>query len=114
MRQISGEGHLPFADVTVGRDDATMCFLAKLFNGLSDSTRLSILLILAKEGETRVGELVQRLEATQPRISDHLRTLTWCGYIKVRREGRGAYYSLADERVMEMGDLGLSLLADNR
>lgn len=91
-----------------------MCLLAKLFNGLSDPTRLSILLILAKEGETRVGELVRRLNAPQPRISDHLRTLSWCGYVKVRRDGRGAYYSVADERVPSMIDVGLSLLAHNR
>lgn len=77
-------------------------------------TRLSILLILAREGETRVSEPVQRLEAPQPRVSDHLRILSWCGYIKARRKGRGAYYSVADERVMDMIDVGLSLLSDNR
>jgi ArsR family transcriptional regulator, cadmium/lead-responsive transcriptional repressor len=33
--------------------------------------------------------------------------------VRVRREGRNAYYSVADERVMEMLELGEALLRDN-
>lgn len=99
--------------VGVGRENETMCLLSKFFNGFSNPTRLSILLILARRGETKVGELVEELEAPQPRISDHLRCLAWCGYVQVRREGRNAYYSIADERVMQMIELGESLLRDN-
>lgn len=99
--------------VGVGRENETMCLLSKFFNGFSNPTRLSILLLLARRGETRVGELVQELQAPQPRISDHLRCLSWCGYVRVRREGRNAYYSVADERVMQMIRLGESLLRDN-
>jgi DNA-binding transcriptional ArsR family regulator len=33
--------------------------------------------------------------------------------VQVRREGRNAYYSVADERVLEMLRLGESLLRDN-
>ncbi|MBA2714806.1 MAG: winged helix-turn-helix transcriptional regulator [Rubrobacteraceae bacterium] len=90
-----------------------MCLLARLFNGFANSTRLSILLLLAQRGETRVGELVEELGAPQPRVSDHLRCLAWCGYVRVRREGRNAYYSVADERVMQMLRLGEELLQDN-
>ncbi len=98
----------------VGRDSRDMCLLAKLFNGFANSTRLSILLLLTQRGEMKVGELVEELEAPQPRISDHLRCLSWCGYVRVRREGRNAYYSIADERVLEMASLGEALLRDNR
>ncbi len=98
----------------VGRDSRDMCLLAKLFNGFANSTRLSILLLLTQQGEMKVGELVEELEAPQPRISDHLRCLSWCGYVRVRREGRNAYYSIADERVLEMASLGEALLRDNQ
>jgi len=98
----------------VGRDSRDMCLLAKLFNGFANSTRLSILLLLTQQGEMKVGELVEELEAPQPRISDHLRCLSWCGYVRVRREGRNAYYSIADERVLEMVGLGEALLRDNQ
>jgi DNA-binding transcriptional ArsR family regulator len=90
-----------------------MCLLAKLFNGFANSTRLSILLLLAQRGEMKVGELVDELGAPQPRVSDHLRCLAWCGYVQVRREGRNAFYAVADERVMQILELGEELLQDN-
>ena len=101
------------AGVVVGRESEEMCLLARFFNGFANSTRLSILLLLARQGETKVGDLVQELGAPQPRISDHLRCLSWCGYVKVRREGRNAYYSIADDRVLQILNLGEALLRDN-
>ena len=103
----------PLSSIAVGRESEEMCLLAKFFNGFANSTRLSILLLLAQRGEMKVGELVDELGAPQPRVSDHLRCLSWCGYVQVRREGRNAYYSVADERVLEVLRLGESLLRDN-
>jgi ArsR family transcriptional regulator, cadmium/lead-responsive transcriptional repressor len=103
----------PLSGIAVGRESEEMCLLAKFFNGFANSTRLSLLLLLSQRGEMKVGELVEELEAPQPRVSDHLRCLAWCGYVQVRREGRNAYYSVADERVLEMLRLGESLLRDN-
>lgn len=99
--------------VAVGRESEEMCLLAKFFNGFANSTRLSVLWLLAQRGEMKVGDLVNELNAPQPRISDHLRCLSWCGYVRVRREGRNAYYSVADDRVLEMLALGQALLRDN-
>jgi ArsR family transcriptional regulator, cadmium/lead-responsive transcriptional repressor len=99
--------------IEVGRENEEMCLLARLFNGFANSTRLSILLLLVQRGEMKVGELVEELGAPQPRVSDHLRCLAWCGYVRVRREGRNAYYSVADERVMQMLELGEELFQDN-
>jgi ArsR family transcriptional regulator, cadmium/lead-responsive transcriptional repressor len=103
----------PLSSITVGRESEEMCLLARFFNGFANSTRLSILMLLAQRGEMKVGELVDELGAPQPRVSDHLRCLAWCGYVQVRREGRNAYYSVADERVLEVLRLGESLLRDN-
>lgn len=104
----------PLSGIAVGRESEEMCLLAKLFNGFANSTRLSILLLLAQRGEMKVGELVEELEAPQPRVSDHLRCLSGCGYVQVRREGRNAFYSVADDRVMLILGLGEELLRDNR
>lgn len=106
-------GSEPLTSIEVGRESEEMCLLAKLFNGFANSTRLSILLLLAQRGEMKVGELVDELGAPQPRVSDHLRCLAWCGYVLVRREGRNAYYAVADERVMQILKLGEELLQDN-
>ena len=104
----------PLAEATIGRESPDMRVAAKLFDGFADPTRMSILAFLARHGETKVGELVEAVEATQPRVSIHLQCLAWCGYVKVRREGRFAYYSIADERVLQIMRLGEELLADNR
>ena len=106
-------GYRPLAGIAVGRESEEMCLLARLFNGFANSTRLSILLLLVQRDEMKVGELVEELGAPQPRVSDHLRCLAWCGYVRVRREGRNAYYSVADDRVMQMLKLGEELLQDN-
>ena len=103
----------PLTGIVVGRESEEMCLLAKFFNGFANSTRLSILLLLTQRGEMKVGELVSELGAPQPRVSDHLRCLAWCGYVQVRREGRNAYYSVSDERVLEVLKLGEALLRDN-
>ena len=87
--------------------------MAKYFRGLGDSTRLRILELLRHHGELSVGELVARLELPQPKVSNHLACLRWCGFIEARREGRTVYNHIADSRVAEMLDLAGSLLADN-
>ena len=104
----------PLVSVIVGRESEEMCLLARLFNGFANSTRLSILLLLSQRGEMKVGELVHELEAPQPRVSDHLRCLSSCGYVQVRREGRNAFYSISDERIMGILSLGEELLRDNQ
>ena len=75
--------------------------LAKYFRGLGDPTRLRILELLS-EGEVSVGELVARLELAQPKVSNHLACLRWCGFVAWRRERRTILYRLADERVPEL------------
>lgn len=97
----------------VGRNSEELCLLARFFNGFANSTRLSILLLLSQRGEMKVGELVEELDAPQPRVSDHLRCLSWCGYVKARREGRNAYYSISDERVLDMMEIGERMMRDN-
>ncbi len=87
--------------------------VAKYFRGLGDPTRLRILELLRDEGELSVGELVERLGVAQPKVSNHLACLRWCGFIEARREHRTVYNRIADKRVVKMLDLGHALLADN-
>lgn len=101
-------------DIPVGRKSRDLQFMARLFDGFANTTRLSLLLLLARRGEMCVGELVEEVGAPQPRVSDHLRCLDRCGFVRVRREGRKAYYSVADDRVYELLSLGASVLEDNR
>jgi ArsR family transcriptional regulator, cadmium/lead-responsive transcriptional repressor len=87
--------------------------VAKYFRGFGDATRLRILGLLRDEGELTVGELVERLGQPQPKVSNHLACLRWCGFVETRREHRVVYNRIADERVVAMLDLAYALLADN-
>jgi DNA-binding transcriptional ArsR family regulator len=87
--------------------------VAKYFRGLGDPSRLRILELLRREEELSVGQLVDRLGLAQPKVSNHLACLRWCGFIEARRDRRTVYNRIADTRVVAMLDLAKSLLADN-
>jgi DNA-binding transcriptional ArsR family regulator len=63
--------------------------------------------------ELSVGELVVALGQSQPRVSNHLACLRWCGFVETRREHRSVLYRVADDRVLEVLALGRALLGDN-
>jgi DNA-binding transcriptional ArsR family regulator len=87
--------------------------VAKYFRGLGDPTRVRILELLQEHGELAVGDLVERLAQSQPKVSNHLACLRWCGFVETRREHPSVYYRIADGRVAELLALGRALLADN-
>lgn len=86
---------------------------AKFFRGLADPTRLRIVTILLREGEMRVGDLVDAVDGLQGRVSSHLACLRHCGLVSDRKEGRNVYYSVPDPRVREFLPVALSMIADN-
>ena len=86
---------------------------AKLFRGLGDSTRLSILEVLC-EGEKTTSQIVKETAQSQSNISNHLACLLDCGLVKNRRQGKNILYTLADRRVskiLEESDVLLSEIA---
>lgn len=66
---------------------------AKLFRGLADPTRLSVLLAL-RDGERRVVDLVTALGTSQANVSGHLACLKDCGLVADRAQGRANFYRL--------------------
>jgi DNA-binding transcriptional ArsR family regulator len=87
--------------------------VAKYFRGLGDATRVRIVELLRTHGELSVGDLVERLGQSQPKVSNHLACLRWCGFVETRREHPSVYYRIADPRVAELLALGRALLEDN-
>jgi ArsR family transcriptional regulator, cadmium/lead-responsive transcriptional repressor len=87
--------------------------VGKYFRALGDPTRVRILELLQEDDELSVGELVERLGESQPKVSNHLACLRWCGFVHTRREHPTVYYRVADERVIQLLGLGRALLADN-
>jgi len=87
--------------------------VAKYFKVLADPTRLRVLELLDEHGELTVGELVDALGQPQPKVSNHLACLRWCGFVARERRHPNVFYRVADERVLELLALGRALLADN-
>ncbi|WOL25945.1 metalloregulator ArsR/SmtB family transcription factor [Pseudomonas fragi] len=67
---------------------------AALFKCLSDETRARATLLIAREGEICVCELVCALDESQPKVSRHLAQLRGCGLLLDRRQGQWVYYRL--------------------
>ena len=92
------------------REIAEPSLLARVFAGISEPTRLHILLILL-EGERNVSELVDVVGASQGRVSMHLQCLRWCGFVESERRGKYVYYRVRDERVQELINLARAFAA---
>ncbi|KRQ87700.1 hypothetical protein ABG79_00502 [Caloramator mitchellensis] len=80
--------------------------LAELFKVLGDTTRIKIICALF-ESEMCVCDLAAVLNMTQSAISHQLRVLKSARLVKYRKEGKVVYYSLDDEHVKKIFDLGL-------
>jgi ArsR family transcriptional regulator, cadmium/lead-responsive transcriptional repressor len=93
-------------------DHAGMTVVAKSFRALGDVTRSRLLEYLL-DAEHTVGECVAHIGLSQGRVSTHLSCLASCGYVQVRREGRFAYYRVADSRVSGIVTAARAFAADN-
>lgn len=68
-----------------------------VFKCLADDTRVRLMLLIAREQELCVCELMCALEQSQPKISRHLAQLRNCGLLTDRRQGQWVYYRLTPE-----------------
>jgi ArsR family transcriptional regulator, cadmium/lead-responsive transcriptional repressor len=84
---------------------------AKLFRGLGDPSRLSILETL-REGPRTVSDIVAATGLSQPNASNHLACLRDCGLVRSEPSGRFVTYALSDERVAGLLVLGDEVLAE--
>jgi DNA-binding transcriptional ArsR family regulator len=78
--------------------------MADLFGMLADRTRLRLLIQLAERDEACVGDLARGAQMSESAVSHALRLLRAHGVVDLRRDGRFAYYSLADEHVRVLLD----------
>ena len=80
--------------------------IAELFKGVADPTRVHILSLLARS-ELCVTDIAEAVELSQSAISHQLRMLKQMHLIKSRREGKNMLYSLADDHVKTIVQMGL-------
>lgn len=87
--------------------DEELMDLADLFKMFGDSTRLRILFELFAQEEVNVGDLSERLQMTQSAISHQLKVLKSGKLVKSKRDGKQMYYSLADDHVRTIIQMGI-------
>ena len=80
--------------------------LAELFKVFGDSTRIKILYALV-ETELCVGDLSQILNLSQSAVSHQLKILKDAKLVKFRREGKIVFYSLDDDHVRTILNMGM-------
>ena len=88
------------------QDEDPIYEVAELFKVFGDSTRARIICALNIE-EMCVCDLSALLNMTQSAISHQLRILKQMHLIKFRREGKNILYSLADDHVKTILQMGL-------
>jgi DNA-binding transcriptional ArsR family regulator len=74
-----------------------------IFEVLVEPNRRRILDLLGA-AELRVGELVQRLDLSQPAVSKHLRILREAGLVEVRGDAQRRLYSVRPEPLRAIDD----------
>ena len=88
-------------------EQETLAHIAELFKGFADPTRVHILCLLLTREELCVSEIAEQTAVSQSAISHQLRLLKQMHLIKARREGKNVHYSLADEHVRTILQMGL-------
>jgi ArsR family transcriptional regulator, virulence genes transcriptional regulator len=73
---------------------------AEVYKLLAHPKRLEILNII-RYREATVDTLAEVLSVAKANVSQHLTLLRFARLVTVRREGRNAYYKIADPRIVE-------------
>jgi len=87
-------------------NEETLYDVAELFKAFADTTRIKIISVL-KEEELCVGAISELINVSQSAVSHQLRVLKNSKIVKPRREGKQMYYSLDDEHIKKIYDMGL-------
>ena len=85
--------------------------LAEFFKVFGDSTRIRILYAL-RETELCVCDIASLLDLTQTAVSHQLRVLKQSKLVKARRCGKTVFYSLDDNHIHSILDMGIHHLEE--
>lgn len=100
--------HKEIVDKTINKmpDENTFNKLAEFFKLLGDTTRAKILWAL-DQNEMCVCDIANVLGMSKSSISHQLGTLRRSNIVKCRKQGKEVYYTLDDDHVKGLFELGL-------
>jgi ArsR family transcriptional regulator len=80
--------------------------LSQVFKIIGDPTRIKIIMCLDNH-EMCVCDIANVLNMTKSSISHQLSTLRLSGIVKYRKSGKEVYYTLDDEHIKKLYEIGL-------
>jgi ArsR family transcriptional regulator len=87
---------------------AAMNDTMRLLDGVRDSVRMEIILLLAKSSPMNVTDISARFKISRPAVSHHLKVLKDAGIVRSEKTGQEIFYRLDAPRVIT----GLRQIAD--
>ncbi len=74
-----------------------------VFQAISDPTRRDILGLLSKK-TLNLNGIVDHFDSSRPTISEHIKILSECGLILVKKQGRERYCQVSLDKLSEVTD----------
>ena len=99
--------------ISIMPTEETLYELSDFFKMFGDATRIKILHALFVS-EMCVCDLSDLLKVSQSAISHQLKTLRQADLVKYRKDGKAVFYSLKDEHVRQIVDLGLQHVLEKK
>ena len=75
---------------------------AYILKALANEIRLSVITLLSQKEEMTVTEMMNIIECEQSLLSYHLTDMRSKGILKNRRSGKNCFYSIKNERVVQL------------
>lgn len=76
--------------------------LSQSLKAIAHPNRIHIISLLSKFKRLSVGEICDKTGFAQPLVSHHVLDMHAKGILSLERDGRNAYYSLADSRSVKI------------
>jgi ArsR family transcriptional regulator, lead/cadmium/zinc/bismuth-responsive transcriptional repressor len=93
-------------------DITTVRALADIFRMLGDPTRVRIVDALLN-GELCVCDIAERVGISESAVSHQLRLMRALRIVRGRREGRCVYYTLDDQHIVSLYQMGLRHVSED-
>ena len=100
---LSNEPHVAEEDIL---EEEKASSLAELFRAMGDTNRMRIISLLLNH-ELCVHDIAVLLGMSQSAVSHQMRSLRQMRLVKSRKEGRHVYYTLDDDHVRQVFQIGL-------
>ena len=88
--------------------------ISEFFKIFADDTRIKIIYILDKMGCMCVNDIAYSLDMTKSAISHQLKYLKDGGLVKLEKDGKNIFYSLADKHIKNIFEIGIKHIGELR